>query len=45
MMAKKDYYDVLGIGRSADEKEIKKNVISYMQEFGNKYSYAGKYRL
>lgn len=24
MMAKKDYYDVLGIGRSADEKEIKR---------------------
>ena len=23
-MAKKDYYDVLGIGRSADEKEIKR---------------------
>ena len=24
MMAKKDYYDVLGISRSADEKEIKR---------------------
>ena len=23
MMAKKDYYDVLGINRNADEKEIK----------------------
>ena len=27
--------------KDADEKEIKKNVISYMQEFGNKYPYAG----
>ena len=24
MMAKKDYYDVLGINRNADEKEIKR---------------------
>ena len=24
MMAKRDYYEVLGVGRNADEKEIKR---------------------
>lgn len=28
MMKKRDYYDVLGIRKGADEKEIKKHTVS-----------------
>ena len=36
-MAKRDYYEVLGVGRNADEKEIKKSIQKTCQAVSSGY--------